>query len=78
MRCTMGSRRMLLLGLPFAPIAASGDWHEWPSLPDSCFRASFSGCGRPGRDSFLMSTPTLDQLQARIIRVFRYGCKLIT
>ena len=25
---------VMQLGLPFASIAASGDWHEWPALPD--------------------------------------------
>ena len=33
---------ILPLGLPFAPVAVSDDWHNWPSLPD-LFPTSFPG-----------------------------------
>ena len=53
----------LSLGLPFAPITVSKDWHSWPSLPD-LFPASFPGV-KTSRDSFLVDVD-LDRLEARV------------
>ncbi len=58
---------VLPLGLPFAPIAASGDWHEWPALID-IFPMLFPGV-QTGRDSFLVDTED-DQLRSRISDYF--------
>ena len=58
---------ILSLGLPFAPIAASQDWHEWPSLP-CLFPASFPGV-HTGRDRFLLDVDE-DRLRARIADYF--------
>ncbi len=52
-----------LLGLPFAPAAASDGWADWPSLPE-LFPASFSGV-KTGRDAFLVDID-LDRLKTRI------------
>ena len=51
------------LGLPFAPVASSDDWHDWPSLPD-LLPTSFSAI-KTNRDTFLVD---IDQsrLKARI------------
>ena len=57
----------LLLGLPFAPIAASGDWHDWPALPD-LFPASFPGV-KTSRDPFLVDVD-LDRLKTRAVDYF--------
>ena len=57
----------LLLGLPFAPIAASGDWHEWPSLTD-VFPVSFPGV-KTSRDPFLVDVD-LDRLKTRVADYF--------
>ena len=54
---------VLPLGLPFAPIAVSKDWHDWPALPD-LFPASFPGV-KTSRDPFLVDID-LDRLKARI------------
>ena len=56
-----------LLGLPFAPIAASGDWHEWPSLSD-LFPVSFPGV-QTGRDSFLIDAD-IKRLRSRVTDYF--------
>ena len=58
---------LLSLGLPFAPIAASQDWHDWPSLP-CLFPASFPGV-HTGRDRFLLDVDE-DRLRARIADYF--------
>ena len=57
----------LPLGLPFARMAVSDEWHDWPSLPD-LFPASFPGV-TTSRDSFLVDTD-LDKLRARIMDYF--------
>ena len=54
---------ILQLGLPFAPVTASGCWHDWPSLPD-LFPASFPGV-HTGRDRLLVDID-LDRLKKRI------------
>ena len=53
----------LPLGLPFAPIAVSSDWHEWPTLLE-LFPVSFTG-GQTKRDMFLIETD-LGHLRVRI------------
>ena len=53
----------LPLGLPFARMAVSEGWHDWPSLPD-LFPASFPGV-KTSRDSFLIDVD-LYRLRARI------------
>ncbi len=58
---------VLLLGLPFARIAASGNWHEWPALPD-LFPTAFSGV-KTARDGFLVDVDR-DRLEARISDYF--------
>ena len=55
------------LGLPFAPIAASEDWHDWPALPD-LFPASFPGV-KTSRDAFLVDVD-LERLKARVADYF--------
>ena len=51
------------LGLPFAPVAVSTDWYEWPALPD-LFPNSFPGV-TTSRDSFLVDVD-LNRLEARV------------
>ena len=63
-------RPMLPLGLPFARIAVSDDWVDWPTLPD-LFPASFPGI-HTGRDRFLVDTDP-DRLRARIADYFDPG-----
>ncbi len=58
---------ILPLGLPFAPIAVSGDWHEWPSLQE-LFPISFPGV-KTSRDPFLIDVD-LDRLKARVTAYF--------
>ena len=58
-----GIEPVLPLGLPFAKMAASRDWCEWPALPD-LFPTSFRGVVT-SRDTFLVDTD-LDRLRARI------------
>ena len=43
---------MLPLGLPFAEVAVSTEWSNWPSLPD-LFPKSFPGV-KTSRDSFVV------------------------
>ena len=57
----------LPLGLPFADVAVSSQWSEWPSLPD-LFPASFPGVNT-GRDSFLIDID-LDRLKERVSNYF--------
>ena len=59
---------VLLLGLPFAPIAVSNDWHDWPALPE-LFPASFPGV-TTSRDAFLVD---LDRLKTRVADYFDAG-----
>ena len=54
---------LLHLGLPFANLAVSDGWQEWPSLAD-LFPTSFPGV-KSGRDSFVVDTD-LDRLKKRI------------
>ena len=58
---------ILPLGLPFAPIAVSDDWHEWPSLQE-LFPISFPGV-KTSRDPFLIDVD-LDRLKARVTAYF--------
>ena len=58
---------ILQLGLPFAPIATSGDWHDWPALPE-LFPTSFPGV-KTSRDPFLVDVD-LDRLKARVADYF--------
>ena len=55
------------LGLPFAAISVSRNWHDWPSLPD-LFPTSFPGV-KTSRDAFLVDVD-LDRLKARIADYF--------
>ena len=57
----------LALGLPFARMAVSDGWHEWPSLTD-LFPVGFPGV-KSGRDSFVVDTD-LENLKARITEYF--------
>ena len=58
---------VLPLGLPFAPIAVSNDWHEWPALPE-LFPASFPGV-TTSRDTFLVDIDP-DRLKERVADYF--------
>ena len=58
---------VLPLGLPFARIAVSPDWFDWPALPE-LFPVSFPGV-KTSRDGFLVDTD-LDRLKARIADYF--------
>ena len=60
----------LPLGLPFARLAVSKDWPDWPSLTD-LFPASFPGV-KTSRDSFLVDVD-LDRLKARLSDYFSSG-----
>ena len=55
------------LGLPFAAVSVTRNWHEWPSLPD-LFPTSFPGV-KTSRDAFLIDVD-LDRLKARIADYF--------
>ena len=57
----------LQLGLPFKPMAASEEWHDWPALTD-LFPVSFPGV-KTNRDPFLIDID-LDQLRGRIANYF--------
>ena len=57
----------MLLGLPFAPVAASADWHDWPSLPE-LFPVSFPGV-KTSRDAFLVDID-VKRLKARVTDYF--------
>ena len=57
----------LPLGLPFAPMAVSEEWHDWPALTD-LFPVSFPGV-KTNRDPFLIDID-LDQLRGRIANYF--------
>ena len=61
---------VLPLGLPFAPVAVSRDWFDWPALPD-LFPTWFPGV-QTKRDSFLIDVD-LDRLKKRIADYFDPG-----
>ena len=58
---------ILSLGLPFARMAVSDDWFDWPALPD-LLPVSFPGV-KTSRDGFLVDTD-LDRLRARVADYF--------
>ena len=58
---------VLPLGLPFAPVAVSPDWFDWPALPD-LFPISFFGI-QTSRDRFVLDID-LDCLKQRIADYF--------
>ena len=58
------------MGLPFAEVAVTRSWIEWPSLPD-LFPTSFPGV-KTSRDSFVVDID-LDKLKARIQGYFDSG-----
>ena len=58
---------VLPLGLPFAPVAVSPDWFDWPALP-KLFPASYPGV-HTGRDRLLVDVD-LDRLRRRIADYF--------
>ena len=61
---------VLPLGLPFAEVAVSQGWSDWPSLPE-LFPTSFPGV-KTSRDSFVVDID-LDKLKARIQAYFDSG-----
>ncbi len=58
---------VLLLGLPFAPMAVSCNWYDWSALPD-LFPTSFPGV-KTSRDPFLVDVD-LARLKARLYDYF--------
>ena len=58
---------VLLLGLPFAPMAVSCNWYDWSALPD-LFPTSFPGV-KTSRDPFLVDVD-LARLKARVYDYF--------
>ncbi len=58
---------LLPLGLPFAPVAVSPDWFDWPALPD-LFPVAFPGV-KTNRDPFLVDID-LDRIMGRIADYF--------
>jgi len=58
---------VLPLGLPFAPVAVSPDWFDWPALPD-LLPTSFPGV-KTSRDAFLVDIDR-DRLTVRIADYF--------
>ena len=58
---------LLSLGLPFADLAVSDGWQDWPSLPD-LFPTSFPGV-KTSRDGFLVDVD-LDRLKQRVADYF--------
>ena len=58
---------LLSLGLPFAELAVSDGWQDWPSLPD-LFPTSFPGV-KTSRDGFLVDVD-LDRLKQRMADYF--------
>ena len=57
----------LPLGLPFARMAVSDSWHDWPSMPE-LFPLSFPGV-KTNRDPFLVDID-LDKVKGRIADYF--------
>ena len=62
-----GVAPLLPLGLPFADLAVSDGWQDWPTLPD-LFPTSFPGA-TTGRDSFLVDID-LNRLKSRLNEYF--------
>jgi len=62
-----GITPLLSLGLPFADLAVSDGWQDWPALPD-LFPTSFPGA-TSGRDAFLVDID-LDRLRTRVGEYF--------
>ena len=62
-----GVAPLLSLGLPFADLAVSGGWQDWPALPD-LFPTSFPGV-KTSRDGFLVDVD-LDRLKRRVADYF--------
>ena len=58
---------LLPLGLPFAQIAVSDGWADWPSLPD-LFPTSFPGV-KTSRDAFLLDIDR-NRLETRVAEYF--------
>ena len=65
-----GVAPLLSLGLPFADLAVSDGWQDWPELPD-LFPASFPGV-KTSRDGFLVDVD-LDRLKQRVADYFDAG-----
>ena len=65
-----GVTPLLSLGLPFADLAVSDGWQDWPALPD-LFPTSFPGV-KTSRDGFLVDVD-LDRLQQRVADYFDAG-----
>ena len=65
-----GVTPLLSLGLPFADLAVSDVWQDWPALPD-LFPTSFPGV-QTKRDTFLVDVD-LDRLKARVAEYFNSG-----
>ena len=63
----VGIAPVLSLGLPFADLAVSDRWQDWPALPD-LFPTFFPGV-TTSRDSFLVDI-SLDQLKERVATYF--------
>ncbi len=62
-----GVAPLLPLGLPFADLAVSDGWQDWPALPD-LFPTSFPGV-KTSRDGFLVDVD-LDRLKQRVADYF--------
>ncbi len=62
-----GVEPLLSLGLPFAELAVSDGWQDWPALPD-LFPTSFPGV-KTSRDGFLVDVD-LDRLKQRVADYF--------
>ena len=62
-----GITPLLSLGLPFADLAVSDGWQDWPALPD-LFPTSFPGV-KTSRDGFLVDVD-LDRLKQRVTDYF--------
>ena len=62
-----GVAPLLSLGLPFADLAVSDGWQDWPALPD-LFPTSFPGV-KTSRDGFLVDVD-LDRLKRRVADYF--------
>ena len=65
-----GITPLLSLGLPFADLAVSDGWQDWPALPD-LFPTSFPGV-KTSRDGFLVDVD-LDRLKQRVADYFDAG-----
>ena len=62
-----GVTPLLSLGLPFADLAVSDGWQDWPALPD-LFPTSFPGV-KTSRDGFLVDVD-IDRLKRRVAYYF--------